>query len=95
MTPTVQLTARDEAAQGDWGMLSKEPLPPGQQLEDQIIRYRMVLTKEAASHKLFSRITLVTGLGLLLTGIVGTYYYAPLGWLLCPRRRPPHVEHRI
>ncbi len=52
-----------------------------QRLEDQIMRYRMVLEKEVASHRLFSRITLVTGVALILVGIVATYY-SSLGWLL-------------
>lgn len=41
----------------------------------------MVLEKEVASHRLFSRITLVTGVALILVGIVATYY-SSLGWLL-------------
>ncbi len=53
-----------------------------QRLEDQIVRYRMVLEREVASHRLFSRITLVTGVALILGGITASYYYPPLGWLL-------------
>jgi hypothetical protein len=52
-----------------------------QQLKDQIIRYRTVLEKEVATHRLFSRVTLVSGVALILGGIVATYY-SPLGWLL-------------
>jgi len=42
----------------------------------------MVLANEILSHKRFSITTLGIGLALILGGIVGTFYYAPLGWLL-------------
>jgi hypothetical protein len=62
--------------------LSKKESSDIQLLEDQVIRYRRVLEREVASHRLFSRIALVTGAGLVLGGIAATYYYASLGWLL-------------
>ncbi len=35
-----------------------------------------------ASHRLFSIITLVTGVAFILGGVVATYYFGSLGWLL-------------
>ena len=63
-------------------ILSNEDFSNVQRLEDQATRYRRVLEKEIASQRLLSRITLATGVGLILAGIATTYYYYPLGWLL-------------
>lgn len=62
--------------------MSKEDSSSAQRLEDQVTKYRRVLEGEVASHRLFSRITLATGAGLVLAGVAITYYYASLGWLL-------------
>ncbi len=53
--------------------------------EDELKEYRGIIVREIRSHRLFSRITLLTGVGLLVLG--GTIAYssldfAPLGYLL-------------
>ncbi len=54
-------------------------------LEDEVNRYRELITREIQSHRLFSRITVVTGLGLVALGGTIAFYsadYATLGFLL-------------
>src|SRR5712692_6339167 len=54
-------------------------------LEDELTWYREVITREIQSHRLFSRITVLTGLGLVALGGAIAFYsadYATLGFLL-------------
>ncbi len=50
-------------------------------LEEEVMEYRRVLEGEVHAHKRFSRITALTGVGLLIGGLFATYF-SSLGWLL-------------
>ncbi len=54
-------------------------------LEDEVTGYRKIITREISSHKLFSQITVLTGLGLIVLGGMIAFLavdYATLGYLL-------------
>jgi len=64
--------------------LAKEDHPV-ELIDDQAGEYRKVLEKEVSSHKLFSKLTFLTGLGLIVLGFaIGAYVMstATLGYLL-------------
>ncbi len=51
-------------------------------LEEEVLAYQGILVDEVRNHKQFSRITMLTGFGLLVLGVALLLYYPPLGWLL-------------
>jgi len=54
-------------------------------IDDEAGEYRKVLEKEVSSHKLFSKLTFLTGLGLIVLGFaIGAYVMsiATVGYLL-------------
>lgn len=51
-------------------------------LREEVSEYRGILVKEIGSHRSYARSMLATGLGLLGLGIVLTFYFSFLGYLL-------------
>ncbi len=50
--------------------------------EEELVAYREALRDEIRAHRNFFRVTILTGFGLLIGGILILNYYTPLGWLL-------------
>src|SRR5438445_12285648 len=80
-SPTLNSEPEEKATFGF--SLAKED--PVELIDDEAGEYRKVLEKEVSSHKLFSKLTFLTGLGFIVLGFaIGVYVMsiATLGYLL-------------